>query len=130
MPEPSKRFRAVALTIYAIAGVALVYEGLRTHFSNRFFGILLPIASIGMLRILIALKVVELPPWFRMGFVNRAPQYAEFGKAAVCSLTAILWAVIGIKILSETALGAALLVVPIVLLAIAAGVFVMRGLFH
>jgi hypothetical protein len=130
MPEPGKGFRAVALAIYAIAGAALVYEGLRTHFSNGFFGVLLPIASIGMVRLLVVLKVIELPPWFSMGFVNRAPKYAEFGKAAACMFAALLWTVIVVRVVSDTPLGAAILFLPPVLLLIAMGIFVLRGLFH
>ncbi len=129
MQEPSKRFRAVMLAIYAIAGVALIYEGLRTRFSNGFFGLLLPIASIGMLRFLIVLKVIELPPWFRMGFVNQAPKYGEFTKAAACFVAALLWTVIAVRLVSDTPLGATILFAPPVLLLIAMGVFVMRALF-
>jgi hypothetical protein len=54
-------------------------------------------------------------------------KYVEFGKAAACALAAMLWTVIGVRIVGETPLGAAVLFAPPVLLLIAMGIFVMRA---
>jgi len=116
------------LTICFVAAVALLYGILRGSPPTGFFGFLIPIASLGMIRILVALKVIELPSGFSMGLINRKPNYVEFGKAAACALAAMLWTVIGIRIVSDTPLGAAVLVVPPVLLLIAMGIFVTRAL--
>jgi hypothetical protein len=130
MQKPSKHLRTTVLVICAIATSALIYEGFRTNFSNRVFGILLPIALIGLSRMLVAFKVVELPSWFSMGFVNRAPKYPEFGKAAACFIAGLLWALISVRLVTNTPLGAAIVGVPAVLLMIAMGIFVLRGLFR
>lgn len=130
MQAPSKRTQTMILVICAIAIGALIYGGFRTNFSNRAFGILLPITLIGLSRILVAFNVIELPTWFSMGFVNRAPKYSEFGKAAECFIASLMWTLISLRLVSNTPLGAAIVGVPAVLLMIAMGVFVLRGLFR
>src|SRR5271165_5493826 len=127
MEVPSKRIRLVVLTICFVAAVMLLYETLRGPLP-RFVGLLIPIASLAMIRILVALKVIELPSGFSMGFINRRPKYVEFGKSAACALAAALWTVIGIRLVSDSPLGAAVLLVPPVLLLIAMGFFVVRAL--
>jgi uncharacterized membrane protein YfcA len=128
MHSPSKRLRLLILTVCFAAATALLYGVLRGSAPTGILGFLIPIASLGMIRILVALKVLELPSGFSMAFINRKPNYVEFGKAAACALAAMLWTVIGIRIVSDTPLGAAVLAVPPVLLLIAMGIFVMRGL--
>ena len=128
MRPPSKRLRMAVLTICFVAAVAVLYEILRGSLPTGMFGLLIPIASFGMIRVLVALKVIELPAGFSMGFINRKPKYAEFGKAAACAFAAMLWTVIGIRIVSDTPLGVAVLVTPPVLLLVAMGIFVIRAL--
>ena len=129
MHKWSNGFRASILSVYTLIGIALVYEGFRTHFSDRFFGILLLIASVLMLRILIWFKVVKLPSGFAMGFINRSPKYAQLVKAAACFLAAAVWTVISVRVVSDTLVGVAIIFLPMVLLLIAMGIFVMRSLF-
>jgi hypothetical protein len=132
-PKADRRIRQLEVDTGSSAATAhnavtCVNAVLRGSAPTGFVGFLIPIVSLGMIRILGALKVLELPDGFSIAFVNRKPNYAEFGIAAACALAATLWTVIGIKSVSDTPLGAAVLVVPPVLLLIAMGIFVTRGL--
>jgi hypothetical protein len=81
------------LTVCLVAASVVLYEVLRGLISNRLIGVLLPLGSLGLIRILVALKIIELPPGLSVAFVNRKPKYAEFVKAAACALGAAIWTV-------------------------------------
>lgn len=118
--------RVALLIIYAMVVAGLVYGGFVTHFSTRFFSLFAPIAALILFRILLGFGVVKLPPRLTRGFAKFVPS-VEFARSAACFIAAILWVVIGSKFVSDTWLDATILFGPPVLLAIAAGFFVMRG---
>ena len=128
MQPPSKRVRIAILIICVVAAAAVFYQSSRGSLPTGFVGLLIPIGSLGLIRVLVALRVIELPSGFSMGLINRKPKYLDFGKAAACALAAMLWTVIGVRLVRDTPLGAALLFAPPVLLLIAMGFFVIRAL--
>jgi hypothetical protein len=116
------------LTVCLAAAIVVLYEALHGSISNRLIGVLLPLGSLGLIRVLVALKIIELPDGLSVVFIDRKPKYVEFVKAAACALGAAIWTVVVTGIVSNTYLGAALIVIPAIVLLIAMSIFVVRGL--
>jgi len=115
------------LIIYAIVVAGLVYGGFLTHSSHRFFNLFAPVAALILFRILMGFDVIKLPARLTVGLAKFIPS-VEFVRAAACFVAAMLWVVVGTRFVSDTPLGATILFVPPVLLVIAMGLFVGRGL--
>jgi hypothetical protein len=79
--------------------------------------------------ILVQAKIIELPPGFSIPGVNRPPKFSNVAAALMCAFAAPAWAWIGIRIFDDTLVGAALIAIPSVVLAIAAGVIFFRSFF-
>ena len=120
-----KSVKITVLVACLILGVWLTY----IDFSEEFplpISALLTIAYVGLVILLVNLEVIPLPAGVDLGLFAGRSRLSDFVKALACAGAMLAWVWVGVRIVNNTPLGAAVLATPIIILVAASGYFFFR----
>ncbi len=124
----NKILKAAVLGLFAGAGVALTYYDVRGKIAAPWSS-LLTIGYLVLVGILVRFANAALPPEYKIPFFSARPNVSDIIKGVACLLLALVWTAIGVRLASDTLVGAALVFVPPALLIFAMAFFLGRAFY-
>jgi hypothetical protein len=119
----------VVLAIAILAVSSILYLELRGQVSVA-RGWVVTLLILLLLRVLYSLKILDptRATGFSFALLNRGPRASELAKSAACAVACFVWAIAGGRVLANSTVGFYLLLIPILILGVAFGFFLLRSL--
>ncbi len=106
---------AVLLGILMIAGIGLIYYGLRAGYPPV-AQVLLPIVYVGLVVSLVRASGISIPERYRGPFLGGRIYVIELAKSLGLFCASLLWVASAIRLVSNTPTGAAVVFIPALIL--------------
>ena len=122
----SKSVVLTCLGLLVPIGIGLIYY--ESHAEGGLaLKLLLPAIYVVIVSLLVRTGVVPIPDGAQRGILSGHIRVSDLLKTAVCFFASLLWAIIGVRLFSDTPAGNAGLMIPSLLLLIASGFFFVRS---
>jgi hypothetical protein len=122
----SRPVTIVCLSIMVLIGIGLISYEIRGGFPQA-LQVLLPIIYVALIVLLLRTGVVSIPDRYQRGLLGGRIHVPDIAKSVGCMFAAILWVAIIVRFVTDTPIGAALLLVPALVILGTGAFFFARG---